>query len=891
MRIIQVLDYYAGGNAVANCAVTYHRFTERLGIESIIVARLIDKRDSFVTGLDYLSGISKEDIIMYHMCIGTPLNIDICDYQCKKVLVYHNITPPHLIGQYNRTIADACEEGLRQLVYMQPYFDLCLADSEFNKSDLIKAGYEKDKITVIPPLVPRDDFLKTADDKILKKMGDGWTNILFVGRVNPNKKHEDIIRAYSCYKKNNPKSRLILAGGVTDGYYQNLLQYVEQNGVKDVIFTKQISFASLLAYYKTASVFLCMSEHEGYCIPLIEAMLFDIPVIGYDAGAVGDTMGGSGVLVDNKNPQYIAKIIDRIVTDQDLYKRIVSQQQQYLKTLTEDAIFEKYKTWVNILPTELEKSTAIRFDQVDIPEFANPYDVVMVIKATDWLTAKVNLKYIRENLKPKRIVVISSSKIREYLTKEDNVVYINEDRLYPGLSFSNVRQIFLNMGMEKAPTGWFLQQFLKYAYSYVCEDDYYLTWDADTIPLRKINMFDDESGKPCFDMKPEYIEPYFNTIKTLFGMQKVVEESFIAEHMLFDVKIVKELIANIETNIKLQGNSFFEKIICATDFSKQYTSFSEFETYGTYCEYYYPDKYAKRHIRTFRAGKMFLGETPSESVLQWAAKEMDTISFEVPQRVIESSYKLSRQKKFRDKYSLSQLVARTHFFDSLLDRPWLKEEEAALNMDYPWAKESVFAKNRIKEKTKGKILVIEPDYEKIIALVQLMALEGYEVAIAGNATLFQQCIDHNYIPGSKVCFNSVKDRYQFVDNDYCIDDFNFVIVASDNSEWKNDEKKNCNVYRWYRDEEVVGDIKPLHFYVSSCEIQNCIVNKKIRLVVNNLLPVGDGIIYQLKVDRQELFIKIAQYSRVLCEQKKRIRAEFGSDKDEMKLFIAAIGNE
>lgn len=869
MKIIQVLDYYAGGNAVANCAVTYHRFAERMGIESVIVSRLIDKQDSFVTGIEYLANVTKEDIIMYHMCIGTPLNIDICDYQCKKVLVYHNITPPHLMGNYNRTIAEACEEGLKQLLYMQPYFDLCLADSEFNKSDLIKAGYDKDKIAVIPPLVSRDDFLKKPDEKVVKKMNDGWVNVLFVGRVNPNKKHEDIIRAYSCYKQLNPKSRLILAGGVTDGYYENLVRYVRENEIKDVIFTKQISFAALIAYYKTASVFLCMSEHEGYCIPLIEAMLFDIPVIGYDAGAVGDTMGGSGVLVNDKNPRYIARIIDKIVTDKELHQKIVEQQQNYLKTLTEDAIYEMYKKWIEVLPSELKKSTAVRFDQVEIPINVNPYDVVMVIKATDWPTAKLNLKYIRENLNPKRIVVISSSKIREYLTREDNVVYINEDRLYPGLSFAGVRQVFQNMGLANAPVGWFLQQFLKFAYAYVCEDEYYLTWDADTLPLRKINMFDDE-GRPCFDMKPEYIEPYFNTINNLFGMQKVEEESFIAEHMLFDKKIVQELISSIENNTDLQGKVFYEKIICSTDFSKQFTSFSEFETYGTYCEYFYPDKYTKRHINTFRSGKMFLGEAPSESVLQWVAKEKDTISFEVPQRVIESSYKLSRQKKFRDKYSLNQLVTRTHFFDSLLDRPWLKEEEAALNMDYPWAVEPEFKSKKENQVCNGKVLVDSPDDYRIIALSQLLSIYGYDVHICGNTAFYENAVADNAIWGSKtLCRNGI-GACKIVRTVNDEQEYDYILMSACNKQSVVNVDRSKKIYKWINGKKDISndlDIRHTYFFVSSHDVKCSLMQKRIKIIVSSesIAFNCDGI-SQVSVYDKQKFISSHHFCEMVYEE-------------------------
>lgn len=756
MKIIQVLDYYASGNAVANCAVTYHKFSEKLGFESKIVARLIDKRDTYVEELTYLDELSPDDVIMYHLCIGTPLNNDICDYECKKVLVYHNITPPEFLEKYNLGLAGACEEGLRQLVMMRPYFQLCLADSEFNRQDLIRAGYDEDKITVIPPFVSRKDFENEPDFDIVKKYRDGWTNILFVGRVSPHKKYEDLIRIFDYYKKNiNPKSRLILAGGVMDNYYERLSDYVKELGLRDVVFTKQIPFSALLAFYRTASVFLCASEHEGYCIPLIEAMIFNIPVIGFDAGAVKDTMGGAGILVQDKSPVLVSKIIDELERNEELRGRVLERQNNYLETLTEDKLFERFRNWVQNL--DRIEDISVRQDQmVTIEEGCAPYDVVMVIKAADWNTARINLSYIRENLNPKRIVIISSGKVREYLKPEDQVVFINEDRLYKGLSFQSVRAFFEERKLPLSLTGWFLQQFLKFAYAFVCDDEYYLTWDADTIPINPISMLDEATGKPCFDMKPEYVEPYFDTIYRLMGLEKIEEESFIAEHMLFSVQVVKDMIFRIEQNDKIFGETFYEKILNASDFSRQGNVFSEFETYGTFCRYYYPDLYVKRHTDSFRAGKMFLGEEPSNDVLNWVAKEKDIISFEYPQPVIQKAKALSENRKFRDKYTFREFVQRVYLSDVSNRSDWLPEEEAALLMDYPWAKEPVYRqserwKNLAVERTENarkKLLVYKP-YSELCALSAVLGAKGYDVTAVDPAGRLQQMAGENLPAGMK----------------------------------------------------------------------------------------------------------------------------------------------
>uniref|UniRef100_N2B612 Glycosyl transferase family 1 domain-containing protein n=1 Tax=Eubacterium plexicaudatum ASF492 TaxID=1235802 RepID=N2B612_9FIRM len=710
MKIIQVLDYFTSGNAVANCAVMYYQMTLKLGIESAVVSRLCDKKKCFVKDCSYLEHIKEDDIVMYHMCIGTPLNESICHYPCRKVLVYHNITPPQMLASYEPVIANACREGLKQLLYMKNYFDVCLAMSEFNKQDLIRYGYPKERITVMPPYrIVEEQYQKEPDKKTLKQYGDGWVNIVFVGRISPNKKQEDLIRIFQYFKTNiHKQSRLILAGGGEGTYYDKLLEYTENLNVKDVIFTHQIPFSQLLAIYRTATVFLCASAHEGFGIPLVEAMYFDIPVIAYDNAAIGDTLNGAGILLKDKNPVLAAKIIERVCTDSAFRMRLVQRQRETVQTLTEEAVFQNYKKWIDALPQLLQKEKQIN---VCPDPSANPYDVVMVIKAADWELAKRNLKYIKKYLNPKQIKIIASHKIGKLSQPDHTVRFIDEDQLYEGLTLEHVKKILIERQIGISSAGWYFQQFLKLAYAYVCKDDYYLVWDADTIPLRNISMIDAETKKPYFDMKPEYISAYFTSIRNLTGMEKAETESFIAEHMLFRTKIVKQMLAYIEKNASVGGISFFEKIINTLD-TVQERTLSEFELYGTYCQYVYPDLYRKRHLRTMRCGKMFLGPQPKQEVLKWVGKTMDTVSFEHPQSVIPQSVKLSESEKFRKKHSVFDLMQRVFVADCLTGSEWLQKEKEALRMDEPWARQPVYLQSedfRIKmkeQKANGNVKIM-----------------------------------------------------------------------------------------------------------------------------------------------------------------------------------------
>ena len=145
----------------------------------------------------------------------------------------------------------------------------------------------------------------------------------------PNKKVEDVISAFDYYKTHfDPTARLFLVGSFNeeDKYYQMLVKHIAKLGVKDVIFPGHIPFDEILGYYSVADVFLCMSEHEGFCVPLVEAMYFKVPIVAYSSSAIPDTLGGSGVLVEEKDYEEVSKRMERVVQDKSISKKIINEQ-------------------------------------------------------------------------------------------------------------------------------------------------------------------------------------------------------------------------------------------------------------------------------------------------------------------------------------------------------------------------------------------------------------------------------------------------------------------------------------------------------------------------------------------------------------------------------------
>ena len=351
MKVIQLLPTLAFGDAVGNDTLALMQVIEEMGYETGIYAETIDERikNKNVKLAYKVPYMAPEDILIYHMSIGSQLTYEIENFNCRKIMIYHNVTPPEFLAPYNPFTAGACEEGLKQVKYLSDKFDYCLADSEFNRQDLIRMGYTC-PIDVLPILIPFDDYKKMPSKRMLRRFDDDFVNILFTGRIAPNKKQEDVIKCFYYYKKYfNPKSRLILAGSYygMENYYHSLKAFIERLGAEDVYFTGQIKFNEILACYTAADVFLCMSEHEGFCVPLAEAMAFQIPIVAYDSSAIGWTLGGSGILLKDKNLLEAAGMIHQVMTRPGLKEDIVANENIRLGDFSHDVIRDQFIQYLN----------------------------------------------------------------------------------------------------------------------------------------------------------------------------------------------------------------------------------------------------------------------------------------------------------------------------------------------------------------------------------------------------------------------------------------------------------------------------------------------------------------------------------------------------------------
>ena len=372
MKIIQLVNGYSKGDGVGNVITAIDQLLKSRGYETEICNQALNMVDLHN---DEFQG---ENIVLYHVALSVdPL---VSFLKCKKILVFHNITDPELlIGSGLQQMRNWCSAGLYDIRTLSKYFEAAIVFSEYSKNTLIESGWTEDYIYQMPIMVRFNKLAQQWDAEIVEKYSDGYTNILFTGRIFPNKKQEDIIYAFAEYKKTyNNKSRLFLVGGAGNkNYFEALKKLVKELGLDDdIVLTGRVPFSEYLAYYKIADVFLCMSAHEGFCIPIVEALYFGLPIIAVNSTAIPDTLGGSGFLIDSRDSTVAAEAVNRVVSDEDFRNELLENEKGRLEELQPDVIEKLYLNVLNKCISNTESGikfkhlerTRVLFDNIAIPQ-------------------------------------------------------------------------------------------------------------------------------------------------------------------------------------------------------------------------------------------------------------------------------------------------------------------------------------------------------------------------------------------------------------------------------------------------------------------------------------------------------------------------------------------
>lgn len=349
MKVVQITPAFSVGDAVGENALAIHRYLIQKGIESKIMTLDIKTQHPAVELLDFdsLQSLAEKDVLIYHIAVATPLAEKVLKLRARKLVVFHNVTPPRFYYPFAPEIAGLLRKSLEEVEFFvehQDEIDAFICDSEFNASQLRKLGARK--CYTVPLVIDWGKFEKKPNPYYMKLFSDDRVNLLFVGRIVPNKKVEDLIKVVFYYKEAiSPRVRLIIAGNTKslEPYTFALKDLAERFFLRsdEVVFTGWVADEELIALYRVSDVFLSASEHEGFGVPFVEAMYFSLPIIAYDAGAVKETVGNGGIILKTKQPHIWGETIEELLKNQDLKKAIIENQKQRILQLRSQRSEEK----------------------------------------------------------------------------------------------------------------------------------------------------------------------------------------------------------------------------------------------------------------------------------------------------------------------------------------------------------------------------------------------------------------------------------------------------------------------------------------------------------------------------------------------------------------------
>src|SRR5690349_4114384 len=320
-------------DAVSNDVLAMRDVLSRRGHEVCIFVESSNVPDEPVQDVAEASTFLRntDDVLLYHHSIGSAGCVELMKAaSCRKVVKYHNITPPEFFAGISEAHQNLCRSGrsqLKDIVACRP--DLYLADSAFNTSDLIAAGSESGKTFVVPPFNQADQLLAgTVKLELLDEYDDDSINLVTVGGVRPNKGHADLIEAFAIYYYDfNAQARLFIIGAANDAfeeYAASLRKVIDWWSIGSrIVFTGGVSSELLKSYYVLADAMLITSEHEGFCVPLVEAMAMKVPVIAYGSTAIPETVDDAAILWNKRDPYLMAQSIDFIQTNETAKMELV----------------------------------------------------------------------------------------------------------------------------------------------------------------------------------------------------------------------------------------------------------------------------------------------------------------------------------------------------------------------------------------------------------------------------------------------------------------------------------------------------------------------------------------------------------------------------------------
>jgi glycosyltransferase involved in cell wall biosynthesis len=342
MLINQWIPAAHRGDAIGDSARRVRELLRQQGHDSRIFALTID--DDMREDVHPFENPSARagDLTILHFAVPSPMTAAFASLPRGRVLQYHNVTPAHFFAPYDPGIFRMAVLGRQELASLAGRTDLALGDSEYNRKELEALGFGR---TGVMPIAVNTQRLTGAPPHpgFEKLLGDGLANFLFVGRIVPNKRIEDIVRLAEQFKRYIDAHYRFIFVGRTDGvprYYATIRALINKYDMPPdrFWFTGALSDWELAAFYRHASVYISMSEHEGFCVPLVEAMAMGVPIMAYASSAVPETLGGAGVTFTPKDMEYAAELLGQLAFDDEVRHRVIEGQYRRLQAFGDEAL-------------------------------------------------------------------------------------------------------------------------------------------------------------------------------------------------------------------------------------------------------------------------------------------------------------------------------------------------------------------------------------------------------------------------------------------------------------------------------------------------------------------------------------------------------------------------
>ena len=359
-QLHQFLTGVTAGDAITGQAFIIRRWLHEMGLKSHIYAQYIHPSvEAEVRHLSTYRKDQKDNWAIYHHSIGSDMPDFLAKEQLRLMLIYHNVTPTEFFERSDPQRAELARLGLMQLQELRVHTGLALADSAFNMLDLKDAGFAE--TAVLPITLSPEQYDLPLNDTLANELRQRGPNLLFIGRLAPNKKQEDLVKLLYYCRRLDPHAHLYLVGDRWEIGYDNWVEKLatELKVAEALSLTGKVSQSDMVTYYRNSTLYISMSEHEGFGLPLIESMYLDLPVMAYGVSAVPDTLGDAGVLFYEKDFERLAELVHLLGNDDELRRRIITRQRKQLQKFLEPNVRQQFHQYLRQIGIQAVHAEAI----------------------------------------------------------------------------------------------------------------------------------------------------------------------------------------------------------------------------------------------------------------------------------------------------------------------------------------------------------------------------------------------------------------------------------------------------------------------------------------------------------------------------------------------------